>query len=79
MLGRPRQSRITSPTRRHSVPEYITTREFAELARVSPETVRYWRFVGKGPVSFKLGRRVLYVAVEVREWIEAARRAAATR
>lgn len=59
------------------MPDYITTHEFAEQVRTSPETVRYWRHIGKGPKAFKVGRKVLYVRSEVEEWINAARKAAA--
>lgn len=52
---------------------YLTTSEFADLCRVTPETVRYWRHVGRGPQHFKLGRRVLYAAEDVDAWIEAER------
>ncbi len=55
-----------------TMPDYMTTQEVAALARTSPETVRYWRHVGKGPASFKLGRRVLYSREGVLAWIEAA-------
>ena len=55
--------------------EYKTTAEVAELCRTSSETVRYWRHIGKGPASFKLGRRVLYAAEDVEAWIDAAREA----
>jgi hypothetical protein len=41
----------------------------AALCRTSPETVRFWRYVGKGPTSFKLGRKVLYDATAVEEWL----------
>ena len=54
--------------------KYLTTEEVAELCRTSPETVRYWKHVGKGPKSFKLGRRVLYAADDVEAFIEAARK-----
>jgi excisionase family DNA binding protein len=53
--------------------EYLTTEEVATAVRTSPETVRYWRHVGKGPESFKLGRRVLYARKDVEAWIEGAR------
>lgn len=53
--------------------EYLTTTEVAELMRTSPETVRYWRHAGKGPRSFKVGRRVLYAEADVRAWLEVAR------
>lgn len=55
------------------MPQYLTTEELAALYRTSPETIRYWRFVGKGPRSFKAGRRVLYDAVDVRAWDESLR------
>ena len=44
---------------------YMTTAEVAEVTRTPAETVRYWRYVGKGPRSFKLGRRVLYAVEDV--------------
>jgi excisionase family DNA binding protein len=53
--------------------KYLTTAEVADLLRASPETVRYWRHVGRGPRSWKAGRRVLYDATEVAAWIEAQR------
>jgi hypothetical protein len=43
----------------------------------SPETVRYWRNLRKGPKSFKLGRRVLYAVEDVEAFIEEARKAGA--
>ena len=54
---------------------FMTTAEVAELCRAPVETVRFWRHVGKGPKSFKLGRRVLYDAEEVERWLAAAREA----
>jgi len=54
---------------------YMTTGEVASEVRTPVETVRYWRHVGKGPKSFKLGRRVLYAVEDVEAWIEDARRA----
>jgi excisionase family DNA binding protein len=52
---------------------YLTTAEVAETLRTSPETVRFWRQVGRGPKSFKVGRRVLYAAEDVEAFIAAAR------
>lgn len=49
----------------------LTTAEVAEIFRTSVETVRYWRNVGKGPRSFKVGRRVLYRECDVTAWTEA--------
>ena len=55
--------------------EFLTTYDVAHLLRTPPETVRYWRHVGKGPKWFKVGRRVLYAAEDVRVFIEDARKA----
>ena len=33
-------------------------------------TLRYWRHCGTGPKSLRVGRRVLYRAVDVRAWID---------
>lgn len=53
--------------------KYLTTTEVAETLRTSPETVRYWRHVGSGPKSFKVGRRVLYAVEDVERFIAEAR------
>jgi excisionase family DNA binding protein len=58
------------------VGKYLTTQEVADLLRTSPETVRFWRHVGKGPIGFKVGRRVLYAAEDVEAWVECERAAA---
>lgn len=51
---------------------YMTTAEVAQLARTSPETVRYWRHVGRGPGGhFRVGRRVLYDRAIVEGWLRA--------
>ena len=48
----------------------MTTEEVAQLARTSPETVRYWRHVGKPPGGhFHVGRRVLYDRTTVEAWL----------
>jgi len=51
----------------------LITAEVAELVRAPIETVRYWRHVGKGPKSFKVGRRVLYAIEDVDAWIAQAK------
>lgn len=52
---------------------YMTTAEVAEMLRTSAETVRYWRHIGSGPKSFKVGRRVLYDAEDIEQFIANAR------
>jgi excisionase family DNA binding protein len=53
--------------------QYLTTGEVADLLRTSAETVRYWRHIGNGPRSFKVGRRVLYAIEDVEAFVAAAR------
>lgn len=55
------------------MPDYMTTAEVADTLRAPVETVRYWRHVGKGPRSFKMGRRVLYAREDVEAFIAGAR------
>jgi len=55
------------------MPRYLTTEEVADLLRTSPESVRYWRHVGKGPRSFKVAKRVLYAVEDVDAFIAEAR------
>jgi excisionase family DNA binding protein len=57
--------------------KYLTTAEVAELLRAPLESVRYWRHVGKGPASFKVGRRVLYALEDVETFIAEAKAGAA--
>ncbi len=56
--------------------KYLTTDELAQELRTPVDTIRYWRYAGKGPRSLKVGRRVLYDPADVEAWI-AERRAAA--
>jgi excisionase family DNA binding protein len=53
--------------------DYMTTAEVAAALRTSPETVRYWRRIGRGPAGVRVGRRVLYARADVELWVEALR------
>lgn len=53
----------------------MTTGEVADLLRAPVETMRYWRHIGKGPTSFKVGRRVLYAREDVERFIAEVRQA----
>jgi excisionase family DNA binding protein len=55
----------------HSERELLTITEAAELVRAPVATLRYWRHLGTGPRSFRLGRRVLYRRDDLRAWIDA--------
>jgi DNA-binding transcriptional MerR regulator len=50
--------------------ELLTITEAAELLRSPVATLRYWRHLGTGPRSFRLGRRVLYRSDDLRSWID---------
>jgi predicted DNA-binding transcriptional regulator AlpA len=53
----------------------LSTDEAARLLGRSIDTLRYWRYAGRGPVSFRLGRRVVYDRSAVLAWIEKERQA----
>ena len=53
--------------------DLLTIAEAAALLRAPVATLRYWRHLGTGPRSFRLGRRVLYRRDDLRTWIEAQR------
>ncbi|WP_100501690.1 helix-turn-helix transcriptional regulator [Geodermatophilus chilensis] len=61
---------MTSPSANRE-PELLTITEAAELLRAPVATLRYWRHQGTGPRSFRLGRRVLYRADDLRSFIDA--------
>lgn len=63
----------THPATLAHLPANLTTEELADLLRTSPESCRYWRHVGKGPKSFKVGRRVLYAREDVEAFLAEAR------
>ena len=52
---------------------FLTTEELANVLRTPAETIRYWRHIGKGPASFKVGRRVLYDIADVEAFLAEAR------
>ena len=52
-------------------PALLIIAEAAELLRAPVATLRYWRHLGTGPRSFRLGRRVLYRRDDLHAWIDA--------
>lgn len=63
---------------RDSHDELLTITEAADLLRSPVATLRYWRHLGTGPASFKIGRHVLYRKGDVFDWIDEQRAAATT-
>lgn len=51
--------------------DLLVTSEVADLTRLPDATLRWFRHVGRGPASFRLGgRRVVYRRSDVLAWIE---------
>ena len=49
--------------------ELLTIDEVAAVVRAPVATLRYWRHLGTGPKSFRLGRHVVYRRSDVEAWI----------
>jgi hypothetical protein len=47
----------------------LPLREAAARLRTPEATLRYWRHLGTGPHSFKIGRRVMYDEDDLYRWI----------
>lgn len=51
--------------------ELMTPPEVSSWIKTPVPTLRYWRHVGAGPRSFKLGpRKVMYRRSDVEAWLE---------
>lgn len=49
--------------------EMLSLQEAAKLLRVPEGTLRYWRYLGSGPRSFKVGRHVRYWRTDLILWL----------
>jgi predicted DNA-binding transcriptional regulator AlpA len=54
----------------HEHDELLSINEVADIIRVPVATLRYWRHLGSGPQSFRIGRSVRYWRTEVLQWLE---------
>ena len=50
--------------------ELMTPEEAAKYLRLSPDTLRQWRHLGKGPKYLKLGSKVMYRKCEILFWLD---------
>lgn len=48
----------------------LTVPELADYLVVSAATIYQWRYLGKGPPGFRIGRHVRFRRSDVDEWIE---------
>jgi predicted DNA-binding transcriptional regulator AlpA len=58
------------PVTPHADDELLTMQEVADVVRVPVATLRYWRHLGTGPRSFRIGRSVRYWRTEVFAWLD---------
>lgn len=49
--------------------DLLKIEETSTLTRTPVATLRYWRHVGSGPRSFKVGRRVMYRKSDIEAWL----------
>ncbi|MCW2783461.1 MAG: hypothetical protein JWR35_3912 [Marmoricola sp.] len=49
--------------------EMLTLQEACTFLRVPEGTLRYWRHLGTGPRSFKIGRHVRYWHTDLIDWL----------
>jgi predicted DNA-binding transcriptional regulator AlpA len=61
--------RAAVPVTPHGNDELLTIQEVADVVRVPVATLRYWRHLGAGPRSFRIGRSVRYWRTEVFAWL----------
>ena len=50
--------------------DLMTTAVVAQIMRSPVSTLRYWRHLGTGQHSFRLGRRVVYRRADVTAWLD---------
>jgi predicted DNA-binding transcriptional regulator AlpA len=50
--------------------QLLTIAEVAAIVRVPVATLRYWRHLGTGPRSFRVGRGVRYWRTEITKWLQ---------
>jgi predicted DNA-binding transcriptional regulator AlpA len=60
---------VTPPQGLHAKDELLTIAEVADVLRVPIATLRYWRHLGTGPRSFRVGRGVRYWRHDVTDWL----------
>ena len=56
----------------------LTNEDVAQLLTVPVATLRYWRHVGSGPRSIKIGRHVRYLPEDIDRWLDENARPAAS-
>ena len=65
----PTMTHQSHPNHQPAGDELLTISEVAAIVRAPIATLRYWRHLGTGPRSFRLGRRVVYRVGDLHTWI----------
>jgi hypothetical protein len=50
--------------------DFYTEKELSEILKLSPKTLRHWRWQKQGPSYYKFGRLVRYKIEEVNKYIQ---------
>lgn len=61
------------------MPELMSTAELAAFLGVPKGTLANWRYHGRGPAGFRVGRHVRYLRTDVEAWIDDQRNAETAR
>ena len=64
---------MNEPAKQKPISKHFNEHEAASLTGLSVKTLRRYRHEMRGPVFYKLGRRVLYAEPDLVAWIEARR------
>lgn len=51
----------------------LSARHTAEMLDTTPDTLKYWRLIGKGPTPYKVGARWKYNQADVQAFVESCR------
>jgi predicted DNA-binding transcriptional regulator AlpA len=49
--------------------QFLNDKQLAEMLNMKPETLKNWRWEGKGPIFIKIGRNVRYRMSDVLNYI----------
>lgn len=50
--------------------KFLNEKELAKILNIKPETLRNWRWDGKGPIYIKLGSNVRYRMSDVQDFLD---------
>lgn len=66
----PTTPHVTAPAGTTDDASLLTLAEVAAMLRTPAATLRYWRHLGTGPRSFRVGRGVRYWQHDVLAWLQ---------